>query len=84
MTNFVNGQPIIGKTENFDRPIRFMHWLVLYLFIMILIIYDFFLKKIIMAQVLLPTYYKQFDESKRGWGRNRQAQQINKTTISLT
>ncbi len=37
-----------------------------------------------MAQVLLSLYCKHFDESKRGWGRDRQAQQIKKTTISLT
>ncbi len=46
MTTFVNGQPIIGKAAIFDRPIRFTHGFAFYLFIMILIIYKLFLKKI--------------------------------------
>jgi hypothetical protein len=53
MTNFVNGQPIIGKQAIFDRSIRFKHWRAIYLFIMILIIYKFFEVKFIMAQLLL-------------------------------
>jgi hypothetical protein len=53
MTNFVNGEPIIGKAAIFDKSIRFKHWFDSYLFRMILIIYKFFEKKFIMAQVLL-------------------------------
>ena len=53
MTNFVNGEPIIGKAAIFDRSIRFKHWFAFYLFRMILIIYKFYEKKFIMAQVLL-------------------------------
>jgi hypothetical protein len=53
MTNFVNGEPIIGKAAIFDRSTRFKHWFAFYLFRMILIIYKFFEKKFIMAQVLL-------------------------------
>ncbi len=47
MTNFVNGQPIIGKAAIFDRLIRFKYGFAFYLFIMILIIYKYFEIKII-------------------------------------
>ena len=53
MTNFVNEEPIIGKAAIFDRSIRFKHWFAFYLFRMILVIYIFFEKRFIMAQVLL-------------------------------
>jgi hypothetical protein len=53
LTNFVNGRPIIGKPAIFDRSIYFKHPLELFLFIMILIIYNFFDEIFIMAQLLL-------------------------------
>jgi hypothetical protein len=53
MTNFVNGEPIIGKAAIFDKSIRFKHGFAFYLFRMILMIYKLFEKKSIMAQDLL-------------------------------
>ena len=53
MTNFVNGEPIIGKAAIFDRSTSVKHWLAFYLFRMILMIYKLFEKKSIMAQDLL-------------------------------
>jgi hypothetical protein len=50
---FVNALAIFGKHAIFDKSIRFKHWFDSYLFRMILIIYKFFEKKFIMAQVLL-------------------------------
>ena len=49
MTNFVNGEPIIGKAAIFDGSVHFKRRFAFYLFIMILIIYKFFEIKIIMA-----------------------------------
>jgi hypothetical protein len=60
MTNFGNGQPIIGKAAIFDRPIYFKHGFAFYLFIMILIMYKFFKIKIIhgtgFANSILQTF----------------------------
>ena len=53
MTNFVKGQPIIGKSAIFDKLICFKHYVSFYLFTMILIVYKFLKKNFIMAQVLL-------------------------------
>ena len=53
MTNFVNGQPIIGKQAIFDRSIGFRQFGFIYLFIMILKTYKFFKVKFNMAQLLL-------------------------------
>jgi hypothetical protein len=55
MTNFVIGQPIIGKPAIFDRSIGFTGSPDFNLFAMILIRYKFFEEKFFMAQLLL--YY---------------------------
>jgi hypothetical protein len=46
MTNFVNGQPIIGKPAIFDRSNRFKHWPSFFKFAMIPVIYKFISGKI--------------------------------------
>ena len=76
MTNFVNGQPIIGKPAIFDRSDRFKPWRFFFFLIMIPVIYKFYQKKKYRGTTFALLYAKHRDELKRGSGQGNQTQTV--------